>query len=41
MGCGKEGLRIHTDGMHLAFVERPEGSVLDGLRETGPDEGGR
>ena len=39
--CRKEGLRIRTDGLHLGFVDRREGSVVHCLRETGPDEGGR
>ena len=38
---GKEVLRKRTDGLHLGFVDRREGSVVHCLQETGPDEGGR
>ena len=37
--CGKEGLRIRTDGLQLGFVDRREGSMVHCLRETGPDGG--
>ena len=39
MGCGTEGLRIRTDGLHVCFVDRREGSLVHCLRKTGPDEG--
>ena len=40
IGCRKEGLRIRTDGVHLSFVDRREGSMVHCLRETGRDDGG-
>ena len=38
--CRKEGVRMRTHGLHFAFVDRREGSVSHGLRETGRAEGG-
>ena len=39
IGCEKERLCIRTDGLHLGFVDRQEGSVVHFLRQTNPDEG--